>query len=223
LKENGGKAVGSENALGLTYKPNASWMYEVRASYATDFSSSDNTLKPSNPTGHIFFYSEQSLWSSAPISVESRYYVPTSELAREVKSNGMLRTQSFINWEYTENFNMDYMLQTRFYFFKEDAANGGDASFRFTTGPYLNYKLTKALTGYYLPSLDTMAGNFSRGDFNADGRNSFVQEVGLIYSVGNFVINPCWVTDASTLNKGTYAGAGDDQNSEYNLIVQAYF
>lgn len=220
----------SQNSFGLSYKINASHAVEVRAITLTEFNkasedslSKSHVTKMADPTVHYNYVSGVSLLGSAPMVFANRYYVPVSQASMDAKSNGVLRSQTGLEWEVNPRLSLGLGVQARLMLSKPEAQNGGDAALRMISGPSATYNFNDKFSAYYSPYLETVASNFSRGDFKADKANNLIHEVGLNIKVANVEINPAIVTLTQGLGKTTYEGFGADNNTEYDLNVVAIF
>ena len=241
LKKNGGQAmVDSENQLSLSYIVND----QIKMALAHNFGlrsvgdssqladyQSDNGEKSGyktlDPTIH-FNYKMSSILGSKPYSILTRYYIPISQKSQANQSVGTLRTQAFITWALNPKFDFSILTQARLYMNStqnRDEALGADSVLRTIIGPSLAYNFNDSLNTYYMPYVDLRSVGFQRAKFNADKANNINHELGIYYTIsgGSLILNPAWVTSSNKLGSSTYAGAGSDSNTEYDLNLIAYF
>ncbi len=241
LKENGRNSpIDSDNGIGLTYKLTDKMKTEIRYRFGLKTAADREVLrdkktgeipdiyKTLDPTIHLNYKSDLSLFGSKPMSFGSRYYIPASESSQDKTSMGTLRAQTSLDWELNPKVSVSALTDVRLTGYRSFETKGGtgtDSVLLFLAGVAGTYNFSDALSAYYQPYVVTEGTGFQRGQLTADRTNVFTHEVGLNYTVGAVTINPAYDTTGSASGEEglTYKGAGADANSNYYLNVFASF
>ncbi len=219
----------SQNSFGLGYKINDSHAVEVRAITFTEFNktaedkiSKSHITNMADPTIHYNYTSSLSLLGSEKMVFANRYYVPVSKSSVEKKSNGVIRSQTGLEWSLNPRVSVGWEAQARLILNKPEAETS-DAALRIFTGPKAAYNFNDKVSAYYTPYIETVSSNFSRGNFTADKANNLIHEAGMSIKVANIEINPAILTVTDGKGKSSYDGFGGDKNTEYDLNIVAVF
>ena len=235
LREHDSKArIDSDNGIGLTFKATDKLKTEIRHRFAYTIVGDSDRLEGQDayqlldPTIHANYASDLRLFGSNPIVFNNRYYIPLSEASRESTSRGVLRSQIAPDWDLSPRVNISYMLQARLFMYENNqveaaGATGGDSALYFLTGPSVTYNFGDKLNAYYFPYLATTGTRFQYGDLRSDLGNTLAHEVGFNIVAGPVEINPAYSLYTTALNREGYEDFGDDQVSEYSLVVSASF
>lgn len=240
LKENQGEAkMESLNAIGLTYKVSEEIKTEIRHNFylrsvsdreqlRKDDGTYQDAYEAYDPTIHMNIKTPYTFLGSKPITSSNRYYVPLTQGTQDRKNLGTFRSTVVPAWDLDTRWTFEYLAEVRLTpntTANSNGAIGSDMLFRYVTGPAINYNFSDSVYAYYIPYFDLITTGHQRGDFSkADQRNDINQELGVSVAIGSVTLNPYWSTTASR-NTGSeaYVGAGSDETSSYNLLVQAVF
>ena len=243
LKETGSRTlVDAVGAVGLSYKATDKIKTELRHNFAAPIigdrsqiadsaaKGESSPYKSMDPTIHANFTTALSVLGSKPLTIGNRYYIPVSKDSVDAGSNGILRTQTSLDWDLNPKISLSAAAQARLMMYKgiqdTDAtkALGADSKLRLIPQLSATYNFSDAVNAYYSPYMDLVMTGHQRGNFaKADGRNHLWQEVGMNITVASVTINPAWGTKGDAANSERYEGIGSDANSEYYLNLYANF
>lgn len=124
-----------------------------------------------------FVKKQGALWGSDVMSTEVRYYLPLSEVSREVESAGVLRLDYFLPWT-VGNWNFSYYLNPRL-FLESQSQENRPTSFSFREYAVGTYTFSDALSSYWLLGHQwlTKAQNFLHNE-----QTTYVLELGVTKS-----------------------------------------
>lgn len=246
LKNDASKApVDAVGAIGLKYALTDKIKTELRHNFAAPIVAENSQLAGMaskgegyltlDPTIHANVSTDMSVLGSKPLTIASRYYIPVTQASIDAGSNGVLRTQTSLDWDVNPKISLSAAMQARLYLIsgrgtspKADAqakldAQGSDSKLRMIPQLSATYNFSDAVNAYYSPYADLIMSGHQRGNFSkADLNNELYQEIGANVTVGALTINPAWATKA-TGEGSEYVGFGEDSQSEYYLNFYASF
>jgi hypothetical protein len=175
------------------------------------------------------YSSDLRLPGSEPIAFSARYYLPTSQVTRDVlHRNGQLRIDVNPEWILNPQWTFDMINSPRIIYNDQASADGSDTVYRYVGGPAITYNFNDKFNAYYTPYVDIRSANVSRGTLDTAKLNEMYHETGLNIVIGPLTINPALISE-TTLNDGTSSLATADsriysyEKTTYNLNFYANF
>jgi len=170
------------------------------------------------------------LLGSEAIAFGARYYLPTSQVTREVlKRNGTLRFDVNPSWVLNPSWTFDLVNSPRIiYNNNADSAVGSDTVYRYVGGPSITYNLNDKFNAYYIPYVDIRSANVSRGTASTEALNNMYHEAGVNVVLGPLTINPAVETAVNLNDSSASIATADsrvfaDENMSYLLNFYASF
>jgi hypothetical protein len=233
----------SLNAIGLVYNVNKIWSVELRqyAEYASnvqnmgdeDQQKHQNNFEWDALTLLVKAESTLTIGNSKPLTTDFRYYAPTDRLSREAKQAGLLRSDTYTEWNLSPKWAIGGLLSPRIQLNTADNPNtekGADAEYyRLNISPSMNYYWTDLLSAYYAYTLNLRSTQAQRGDWRVDeGGDSSWHDIGLYVAWGQVLFNPSLMSRISHEDHQNSVFTGDSRvfahdNTTYNFNVYAEF
>ncbi len=175
------------------------------------------------------YASDLRLPGSEAIAFSARYYLPTSQVTREMlHRNGQLRFDINPSWILSPSWTFDWVNSPRLIFMDQASSDGSETVFRYVGGPAITYNFNDNFNAYYMPYPDARSTKVARGTWELDKLNLFYHETGLNITVGPLTINPALISEVN-LNDGSASIATNDsrvysaETTTYNLNFYANF
>jgi hypothetical protein len=175
------------------------------------------------------YASDLRLPGSEAIAFSTRYYLPTSQVTREIlHRNGQLRFDINPSWILSPSWTFDMINSPRLIFMDQASSDGAETVYRYVGGPAITYNFNDAFNAYYTPYFDVRSTKIARGQWETDKLNLFYHEAGLNWTVGPLTINPALISEVN-LNDSSASIASNEsrvysaETTTYNLNFYANF